>query len=219
MKLKLMNKPNGIELNQSIERFREDLLLGKQVFSEPKMVACFGGSSIRDDTTYKNDAIKLAEMLACKGISLVTGGGSGIMSAVNRGAYDVDPKKSFGLRVHAINEETQERTTAVPQENLHDFNSLAIRLLTLIGCSDAIVFFPGGFGTLEEVFSLLVRVRLHLMVRMPIYFYGKRFWTGLISWMASEVVEVGAIKQEDLGLFNIEDNIEIIAKQIIDKLG
>ncbi len=219
MKMNSLNKPNGIELNQSIENFREDLCLGKHVFSESKMVACFGGSSIRDDTAYKKDATKLAGMLARQGISLVTGGGSGIMRAVNDGAYNINPKQSFGLRVHAINGKTIEKTASVPQENLHDFTSLAIRLLTLIGCCDAIVFFPGGFGTLEEVFSLLVRVRLHLMERIPIYFYGKKFWSGLLSWMATEVVAVGAIKQEDLKLFNIEDDIDIIAQQILDKLG
>lgn len=219
MTMSQLNKPNGIELNQPKEKFWEDLCLGKHVFSEQKMVACFGGSVIRDDAPYKQDATKLAKILAQKGISLITGGGSGIMSAVNDGVYSVNPKQSFGLRVHAIHEETPGMTTVVPPENLHRFNSLAIRLLTLIGCSDAIVFFPGGFGTLEEVFSLLVRVKVHLMEKMPIYFYGKKFWTGLVSWMASEVVEVGAIKREDLELFNIEDDIDVIAKQIIDKLG
>ena len=218
MKMNSLDKPNGIELNQSIDKFREDLCLGKHVFSAAKMVACFGGSSILDNNEYKGDAKKLAHELASQGISLITGGGSGIMNAVNEGTYAINPKQSFGLRVHAINEETQEKAVSIPPENLHDFNSLAIRLLTLIGCSDAIVFFPGGFGTLEEVFSLLVRVKLRLMEKMPIYFYGKKFWSGLLSWMASEVLAVGAIKQKDLELFNIEDDIDIIARQIIDKL-
>lgn len=220
MNMRSRNKPNGIELNQSIEKFREDLRLGKHVFSAPKMVACFGGSSIRDDNAYKEDAKRLANKLARQGISLVTGGGSGIMNSVNEGAYTINPKQSFGLRVNAIpKEEFEHGATAIPQENVHSFHSLAIRLLTLIGCSDAIVFFPGGFGTLEEVFSLLVRVRLHLMERIPIYFYGKKFWTGLLSWMASDVIAVGAIKQEDLDLFNIEDDIDAIAQQILEKLG
>ncbi len=219
MKLKPINKPNGLELNQGIEQFQRDLRTGECVFSVPKMVACFGGAAIRDDTPYKKDATKLAELLAKEGISLITGGGPGIMNAANAGAYRINPKQSYGLRVKAIHEGLPEVTNSVLAENLHDFDTLAIRLLTLIGCSNAIVFFPGGFGTLEEMFSLLVRVRLDLMKQMPIYFYGEKFWTGLKSWMESEVLGVGAIKKEDLALFSIEDDIDVVVRKIIDQLG
>lgn len=219
MAITSLKKPNGIDLNQSKERYWEDLCLGRQIYSSHKMVACFGGSSIRENNTYKQAATQLAELLAMEGISLVTGGGKGIMSAVNEGAYRVNPEKSYGLRVRDIVKKCNASSEWIRENNLIDFNTLSVRLLTLIGASDAIVFFPGGFGTLEETFSLLVRVRLGLMERMPIYFYGSKFWTGLKSWMASEVVEVGALEQEALELFNIEDDINSIAQQIIERLG
>ncbi len=213
-----MKKPNGVELRYKHEQYSHDLDLCSDLSAITPLVACFGGSAIRKPAPYLDDAKVLAKRLAEAGISIITGGGSGIMDASNTGAYMVNPSRSYGLRVKTIRDEIDANSQSIDVARLRDYDTLSIRLLALISYSDAIVFFPGGFGTLEEMFSLLVRIRVGMMKRIPIYFYGERFWTGLKQWMMTEVLDIGAINKEDLELFRIEDNVDEIAQRIIDEL-
>lgn len=213
-----MKKPNGVELGYNCEQYSNDLNLCSDLSDITPLVACFGGSAVQEKEPYIEDAKVLAQRLAEAGISIITGGGSGIMDASNTGAYLVNSNKSYGLRVKTIRDEVDAETKSIDTDRIKDYNTLSIRLLALISYSDAIVFFPGGFGTLEEMFSLLVRIRVGMMKRIPIYFYGERFWTGLKQWMMTEVLDIGAINKEDLELFRIEDNVDEIAQRIIDEL-
>ncbi len=88
----------------------------------------------------------------------------------------------------------------------------------MIGSSDAIVLFPGGFGTLEELFSLLVRLRVGMMKKVPVYLFGSEFWSGLINWLSTVVLQNKTISEQDLKLFKIEDDIEKISTEIISLL-
>ena len=211
-------KPHGIELRLGINEYREDLENAKEVCTEPRLVACFGGSSISPETANGKAATELARRLAKAGICIISGGGDGIMSAANEGAYEVSPDSSYGLRVNSIQRTNDKNSLVIEERNVFNFNTLSLRLLTLISSSDEVVFFPGGFGTLEEAFSLLVRVKLKMMERIPIFFYNSKFWIGLYTWLRDSVIQVGAITPNELDLITIEDSIDIIADKIIEQI-
>ena len=212
-----MKKPNGIELTYTKEEYSDDLQRSDRLELKPPVVACFGGSSMYKTASYWTDAEKLTRKLAMAGVGIITGGGSGIMEAANAGAYSVNPEHSYGLRVETIRDESD--TRCIADENVATYKTLSIRLLTLISKSDAIVFFPGGFGTLEEMFSLLVRVRVNMMNSVPTYFYGSEFWTGLKNWLKDNVLPMGLINPTDMELINISDDIDEISDEIIKKLN
>ena len=211
-----LNKPNSIELKQDKNAFSEDMERSAPLFREGKKVALFGGSAIDENSGYFKSAKLLAKTLAKQNITVITGGGPGIMKAGNTGA--VENGETFALRVEAIHDENDVDVSYIPDGHLLMYKTLAVRLLTLIGSSDAIVFFPGGFGTLEEMFSLLVRIRVGMMKKIPVYFYGSEFWNGLKTWISDTVFGVKAINENDIAIFRIEDDINKIAKEIIEQI-
>ncbi len=214
-----MNKPNGIELNYTLEEYSADLQRSNRLEIPTPVVACFGGSSMNKSASYWKDARNLTNKLAGAGVSVITGGGTGIMGAANAGAYAVGPEYSYGLRVEPIKDDSEGNSHCIDDQNVETYRTLSIRLLTLISKSDAIVFFPGGFGTLEEMFSLLVRIKVKMMENVPTYFYDAEFWNGLKNWLKDKVLSIGLITPADMKLMDIRDNIDEIADEIIKKLN
>lgn len=214
----LNKKPNSLELSQGESVFKTDLVLSKSISETTgQKVAIFGGSGIAPGSEYYEKAREFAKILSKAGISVITGGGPGIMEAGNRGASEAENNSapSYGLRVDAIKEEVVENDCYIDESCVFTFDTLAVRLLTLISVSDAVVFFPGGFGTFEELFSLLVRMKVGMMKQVPVYLFGKVFWNGLFEWLQNVVLKEHAINQKNLALFQISDDIEKISNEII----
>ena len=214
-------KARCLELSSGVGAFTNDLAICERVLALPqKLVAIFGGNGIAENSPYCRAARKLAGLLSKSGLSVVTGGGGGIMSAGNAGAKECNSGiPTYGLRVECIVCENIEETPFLDKEHIFDFKTLSVRLLTLIGGCDAVVFFPGGFGTLEETFCLLVRLKLGMIASKPVYFYNSEFWSGLLQWLSSPVLGCGAIKKQDLELIKMEDDIKKIASGIIGALN
>ncbi|MDR3030883.1 MAG: TIGR00730 family Rossman fold protein [Holosporales bacterium] len=210
-------KPNSWELTQGETVFKDDFSLSEAISSsKDKRIAILGGSGIEKASEYYQKAVILAETISAAGISIITGGGPGIMEAGNKGAKSVKSTAfSYGLKVKSIKKEIEANNSYIHENCDFTFNTLSIRLLTLLSISDAIVFFPGGFGTLEELFSLLVRIRVDIMKKIPIYLFGSKFWKRLISWLDEIVKAEEVISEENLKLFKIEDDIEKISNEII----
>lgn len=209
-----IKKPNCVELNQGVDVFVEDYGRGSQLFHTARVVSIFGGSAIAPG----DDACVAARTLACElsqnGCTVITGGGPGIMQAGNEGASSAS-SNTYGLRVESIRDENMIDASHIPAGHLLTYKTLSVRLLTLISSSDSIVFFPGGFGTFEEMFSLLVRMRVGMMRRIPIYFYDSKFWGGLKDWLSTVVLNSGTINKQDLELFRVEDDIKNISTEIL----
>ncbi len=213
-------KSNCIELSKGTIAFSDDYSLTNKILEKKqKLVAIFGGSCITEDSFYFQKAKEFAGLIAVSGISVITGGGPGIMQAGNMGAKLSNPSvASYGLRVEAIKDEYIAENPYIDKDCEFTFNTLSIRLLTLIGSSDAIVLFPGGFGTLEELFSLLVRLRVGMMKKVPVYLFGSEFWSGLLNWLSTKVLQNKVISAQDLKFFKLEDDIEKISSEIISLL-
>ncbi len=142
---------------------------------------------------------------------IVTGGGPGIMEAANRGADDVGAR-SIGLNIDLPKE--QDPNPYISPELCFQFRYFALRKMHFLMRAKALVAFPGGFGTFDEVFEVLTLVQTQKVSPLPIILLGKEYWSRAVDFefLASE----GFIGQEDLGLFHIVDNAETAVNVISD---
>lgn len=142
---------------------------------------------------------------------IVTGGGPGIMEAANRGAYDV-AAKSVGLNITLPHE--QAPNEYITPELCFNFQYFAIRKMHFLLRAKALVVFPGGFGTLDELFEALTLVQTQRMARLPILLFGKSFWEQAIDFQF--LVDQGTISPEDLDLFHYVETAEEAWSRIVD---
>ncbi|KAA3656971.1 MAG: TIGR00730 family Rossman fold protein [Calditrichaeota bacterium] len=142
---------------------------------------------------------------------VVTGGGPGIMEAANRGAYDAQTK-SIGLNITLEHE--QKPNSYISPELCFQFQYFAIRKMHFLMRAKAIVVFPGGFGTFDELFEALTLIQTGRMPKMPVYLFGKDYWTNVVNF--DLLVDSGMISKEDLDLFVFMENAEALWQHIRD---
>jgi hypothetical protein len=166
---------------------------------------------------FYEEARKLGRLVSEKGrdhgLVVITGGGGGIMAAANQGAHDVGAK-SIGMNIVLPFE--QHPNPYITPELCFQFHYFAIRKMHLLMRAKALVAFPGGFGTLDELFEALTLIQTRKVRPMPVLLFGKRFWTKVIHFDA--LVEAGTINPEDLRLFqyvsSAEEAWEVIAASL-----
>ncbi|HEY5674130.1 MAG TPA: TIGR00730 family Rossman fold protein [Malonomonas sp.] len=171
-----------------------------------------------ENANYYEEARRFAELLsrqgeknaACK-LVVITGGGPGIMEAANRGAYDAGAK-SIGLNIVLPAE--QAPNPYITPELCFQFHYFAIRKMHFLLRAKALVVFPGGFGTLDELFDALTLVQTQKAKRMPILLFGKDYWQKIINFEA--LLEEGMISAQDLGLLRYVETAEDACQEIID---
>lgn len=189
----------------------EELNNGKNFLSgKNSLISVFGGGQISSDSDHYRNAEKLSELLSIKGYQIITGGGPGIMEAANKGASN-SSGKSIGVNI-SINEEQQ------PNLYLHE-NILTKYFLSrkyiLMNHSKAFVIFPGGFGTLDELFEVLTLIKTKKIKEVPIFLVGREFWYGLQSWLKEFVYKENLFSNEDKNIFTISDDLNFICSSII----
>ncbi|MEL6957520.1 MAG: TIGR00730 family Rossman fold protein [Pseudomonadota bacterium] len=202
-----------------LELLKPEMLLDEQGIEST--VVMFGGARIpapankdsaRTQTLaelskYYDEARTFARIMTETGHShqnvIVTGGGPGVMEAGNRGAGDAGGK-SIGLNIVLPHE--QAPNEYVTPELCFNFHYFAIRKMHFLMRAKAITVFPGGFGTLDELFESLTLIQTGRMERIPFLLFGKAFWDSIINWEA--LSEAGTISAEDLDLFRFVETAE-----------
>jgi len=174
-----------------------------------KAVTIFGSARFEKDNPYYQKAEALAKELAKCGYAVLTGGGPGIMEAGNKGAYEAEGK-SIGININLPFEQDH---NAYLTDSI-DFSYFFIRKVILIKYSTAFVVFPGGFGTLDELFEALTLIQTKKIKPFPVYLVDSEYWGGLIDWLRSVPLAHGAISANDLYLFKVVDDIGDIPKEI-----
>lgn len=167
------------------------------------LVPIFGSARLKPDSPAYQDCVRLGELLADAGYGVLSGGGPGIMEAANRGAWQ-RKGVSVGLNIKLPMEQ---------HENLYQTESLEfryffIRKVCFMKYSVAVVAYPGGFGTLDEISEALTLVQTNKVNRVPVVFVGKAFWSPLIDWFKNTLLEQGMISPEDMDLFYLADNAD-----------
>lgn len=161
-------------------------------------VTIFGSSRLSPENKYHQDAVEVARKLADAGFAVITGGGPGIMEGANRGAKE-GKAPSVGLNIEIPSEQFPNKYQDVPLS----FRYFFIRKLMFIKYAMAFIIFPGGFGTMDELFEALTLVQTKRIQSFPIILYGTAYWQGMIDWMKNTLVPQGTISREDLSLFSL----------------
>ncbi len=170
----------------------------------------FFGSRCTDltDSNYTL-AYDAAKLLTKKGYSIITGAGGGIMEASNRGAYEAGGT-SVGLNILIPEEQVPN-----PYINyLMEFKYFFVRKVMFTKTSKAFVVFPGGFGTLDELFETLALVQTHRIEPVPVILANSSFWKDLIGWLKEHLLKESCIEKRDLSLFKIVDTPQQIYEVI-----
>ena len=172
----------------------------------PKSVTFFGSARFKEDNIHYQQAKNIAEELSKLGYAIVTGGGPGIMEAANKGAYEAGGA-SVGLDIRL----PKEQVTNPYVKDSVDFYYFFSRKVTLSFSAEAYLYFPGGFGTLDEFFEILTLVQTHKIPKVPIMLIGSDFWRPLDEFIKKRLLkEHGTISSGDEELYKIIDNNEEI---------
>ena len=196
------------------QAYAKDLLNGlKIVRTFPQGVTVYGSARLKETNKYYKEARHLGELLAQNGHTVITGGGPGIMEAANRGAYEYGGR-SIGLNITLSHEQH-------PNPYLTDmlqFEYFFARKVMLAMSSKVYVFFPGGFGTMDEFTEVLILMQEKKMPTMPIFLFGKSFWKPLDRFYATQMAPLKVIAPGDRSIYKITDKVEDVVKAA-NKIG
>ncbi len=174
-----------------------------------KAVTIFGSARFRPDNPYYEKAEQLARDLAASGYAVLTGGGPGVMEAGNKGAFEAGGR-SLGLNIDLPHEQAPNPY----QTDTLKFRYFFTRKVMLVKYSTAFVVFPGGFGTIDELFEALTLIQTKKIKPFPVYLIGVEFWRGLLQWLQSTLTRLGTISPEDMQLFKVLDDVSEIPAEI-----
>ena len=178
-----------------------------------KAVTFFGSARCGLETRIYKEAVVLAGHLAKDGYAVMTGGGQGIMEAANKGAREAGGD-SVGINIK-LDKEQRINEYVTDSEAFHYFFT---RKVMLSFASDLYVFFPGGFGTLDEFFEMITLVQTKKIPAIPIILINKEFWTPLLKYIEEVLYEKNnAINKDDMKIYNLVDNADE-AYELIKKL-
>jgi uncharacterized protein (TIGR00730 family) len=173
-------------------------------------VTVFGSARLPANNPYYQDAVRLGELLTEAGLGVITGGGPGIMEGANRGAFEAEGK-SVGLNIQLPHEQQ-----ANHYQNISlDFRYFFVRKFMFVKHAVGFVIYPGGYGTMDELFEALTLVQTGKAGPFPIVLVGKEFWQGLVDWMTSTMLKATCIDENDVALFSLVDNAEEAAEVIV----
>ena len=176
-------------------------------------VTVFGGARFEADTGPYQQARRLGELLGGAGVPVITGGGPGIMEGANRGCY-VTEAESVGLNIELPFEQCNN-----PYQNISlDFRYFFVRKYLFVKHALGFVIFPGGYGTLDELFEALTLVQTGKVSPFPIILVGVDYWTGLVDWLKQRMLDQGCISEDELDLFQLVDSAEEASALILQHM-
>jgi uncharacterized protein (TIGR00730 family) len=176
-------------------------------------VSVFGSARTPRDHAHYKMAEEIAAKLVRHGYGVITGGGPGIMEAGNKGAHS-EGGKSVGINIVLPFE--QFNNIYIDRDKLLTFDYFFVRKVMFIKYSQGFVVLPGGFGTMDEFFEALTLIQTNKIGRFPIVLVGKNYWTGLLDWIKSTILENNYISEEDLELFSVVEDATEAVKVIDD---
>ena len=193
--------------------YAKDLGMGLQIVrSFPQGVTIFGSARLPQENKYCKMAYELGGLLAKNGHAVVTGGGPGIMEAASHGAYEIGGR-TIGLNITLKHEQ-------FPNPYLTDcitFEYFFARKVSLAMASKVFAFFPGGFGTMDEISEILCLMQESKMPRMPVFLIGKAYWKNF-DRIIKQMITMGLINEKDTGIFKITDDVKEVVKAA-NKIG
>jgi uncharacterized protein (TIGR00730 family) len=174
-------------------------------------VAFFGSARTRPEEPHYRIAVETARLLAEAGFPIITGGGPGIMEAANRGAVE-GAGISIGCNIELPHEQG---TNAFVRRSMY-FRFFFVRKTMFVKYSLAFVVFPGGFGTLDELFEALTLIQTGKVSSFPVVLVGTKYWSGLVNWLRDTMAHQGKIDTGDLALLQVTDDPREVLRLIVE---
>ncbi|TDW99177.1 LOG family protein [Dinghuibacter silviterrae] len=176
-------------------------------------ISIFGSARTKPGSRYYELAVQTAHRLSEEGFGIITGGGPGIMEAANKGAQ-MAGGRSVGLNIELPFE--QKSNPYIDSDKSMHFDYFFVRKVMFTKYAQAFVMFPGGFGTMDEMFEVATLIQTHKIERTPMVLVGKDYWSGLLAWIRTSMLEAeNNIKAEDLDLFVLFDTVEEVASYMV----
>lgn len=196
---------DGAVQSWRIFRIMSEFVQGFEMLRRYGLAATFWGSArLSPKDPYYKAAEELAAKLAKKGFAVISGGGPGIMEASNVGAFKVGGK-SVGLNIELPFEQKLNPYTT---DSL-TFKYFFARKVMLTFASEVYVYFPGGFGTLDEFFEIITLIQTKKIEPVPVVLFGKAYWEPLLRWFEKDLLKkYKTISSEDLDLFHLVDSVD-----------
>lgn len=175
-------------------------------------VSIFGSARTSTESKYYQIAEDCARILTERGYGVISGGGPGIMEAANKGAFEAGGK-SVGLNIDLPFEQFHNKY--IDRDKILAFDYFFVRKVMFMKYSQGFIILPGGFGTMDEMFEALTLIQTGKVARFPIVMVGKDYWSGLMDWVKSHMLNVeNNIKEEDLNLYRLVDTAEEATEHI-----
>lgn len=203
------------EIAERVGRIASEFTQGFEELQKYDLAATFFGSArcSLESALYK-DAAGLAYRLSRSGFTIITGGAAGVMEAANKGAYDAGGD-SVGLNISLPDEQSGNDYTT----DRHDFHYFFTRKVMLTFASEVYIYFPGGFGTLDEFFEIATLIQTKKIEPIPIILVGKAYWSPLLQWIKKGLLEQHeTISKEDMSLYTLVDSVDEAYHEIIKQV-
>jgi len=192
-------------MGEFVEGFEELNRLGPAV-------TIFGSARSKPDNPLYEQCVRTARLLGEAGFTIITGGGPGMMEAANKGARDAGVC-SVGLNIELPFEQD---VNAYADLKIH-FRYFFVRKTMFVKYAQAFVIFPGGFGTLDELFESLTLIQTRKIKHFPVILFGSEYWGGLLDWLRNTTEVAGNISPGDLELFKITDSPEEAVDHVVKR--
>ena len=208
---KVLDRREG-DLAEHVERiadeFREGFVAVARI--DRPAVTVFGSARIREDHPAYAQAREVGRLLALAGFAVVTGGGPGVMEAANRGASE-----GGGLSV-GFNIELPYEQALNPYVDLGlTFKHFYVRKTMFVKAAEGFVIFPGGFGTLDELFESLTLIQTGKVLHFPVILFDAAYWQPLLDFIRDRLLADGMISREDLALLTVTDDPQEVVRMVL----
>jgi uncharacterized protein (TIGR00730 family) len=212
----LLESPRGDEFTHTdtwrVFRIMGEFVQGfEELASLTRAISIFGSArTLPDEQDYKA-AQETAALLAREGFSVITGGGPGIMEAANRGAFEAG-----GISVGCNIELPFEQRANPYLTHSLTFRYFFVRKMMFVKYSLGFIIFPGGFGTLDELFEALTLIQTGKIRNFPVVLFGSEYWNGLLRWIRDFALTGGKVSEQDLKLWHLTDSPSEVVQILID---
>jgi uncharacterized protein (TIGR00730 family) len=201
----ILDHPAPFDIDTSVQKIADEFRAGfeKVAQIDRPAVALFGSARVKEGSAPYESARSVGKLFAERGWAVVTGGGSGVMEGANRGAQE-GKGLSVGFNIVLPHEQAPNPYTDIS----YTFDHFYARKVCFVRPSEGFVIFPGGFGTLDELYEALTLIQTGTIRHFPVVLYDTGYWREMIDWIRSDLLANGMVSPDDLDLLHPTDDPE-----------
>ncbi len=209
---KILDHPSP-DIEASVAKIAEEFRTGFQKVAEIRLpaVALFGSARVAEGSKPYEEARAVGKRFGEAGWTVVTGGGGGVMEGANRGARE-GGGQSVGFNIKLPHEQSSNPYLDIA----HTFEHFYARKVCFVRPAEGFVIFPGGFGTLDELYESLTLIQTGKILHFPIVLFDSDYWGEMIEWIKGEVLADGMISPDDLELLHLTDDADDAVRLVLD---